>query len=183
MYARIYPVPSPSPPRSSQSPCSHPLRGVIDCYVGALKATNNRGLQPALDHLTENEEKPVPDLSSVFAIQPAGGRDPMEEDDDLEALRAVYGTGADGSDPNQSEAEAKVRCHSALHLSCFLFGLRFLYLFGIRVSSVASAGRCLRTPLLRTIMRRRAGTTSLRNPLKRCVCGVDLSDRGHRVFD
>lgn len=110
VYARIYPVPSP---RSSQPPCSHPLRGVIDCYVGALKATNNRGLQPALDHLTENEEKPVPDLSSVSATatstRPAGGGDPMDEDDDLEALRAVYGTGAGGSGPNQSEAEAKVR--------------------------------------------------------------------------
>ena len=32
----------------------------------------------------------------------------MDEDEDLEALRAVYGTGADGSTPTQAEAEAKV---------------------------------------------------------------------------
>lgn len=81
-------------------------------YVGALKATNNRGLQPAMDHLFENEGNPIPDLSPVSSTatstQPAGGGDPMDEDD-LEALRAVYGTGADGSNPTQAEAEAKVR--------------------------------------------------------------------------
>lgn len=86
--------------------------GVLSiCYVGALKATNNRGLQPALDHLEENEDKPVPDLSSVSstaasATRPAGGGDPMDEDDDLEAVRAVYGSGEGGS----AGAEAKVRC-------------------------------------------------------------------------
>lgn len=31
----------------------------------ALRATNNRGLQPAMDHLLENEGKPVPDLSAA----------------------------------------------------------------------------------------------------------------------
>jgi len=78
----------------------------VVCYPGALKATNNRGLQPAMDHLIENEGKTVPDPSSVssaeVSIQPFG--DPMDEDEDLEALRAVYGTGGSG----QAEAEAKV---------------------------------------------------------------------------
>lgn len=77
--------------------------------AGALKTTNNRGLQPAMDHLIENAENPVPDLSSVSsttgsARQPQGGEVPMDEDEDAEALRAVYGEG--GS--NQAEAEAKV---------------------------------------------------------------------------
>ena len=63
-----------------------------------------------MDHLIENESKAVPDLSSVTATstQPAGGGDPMDEDEDLEALRAVYGAGAGGSNPTQGEAEAKV---------------------------------------------------------------------------
>ena len=88
-------------------------RDAIDYYVGALKATNNRGLQPAMDHLIENEGKSVPDLSSVSSTaastRPAGGGDPMDEDDDLEAVRAVYGSGAGGSGSAQAEAEAKVR--------------------------------------------------------------------------
>ncbi|KAI0741818.1 ubiquitin-related domain-containing protein [Daedaleopsis nitida] len=71
----------------------------------ALKATGNRGLQPAMDHLIENEGKPVPDLSSVSsssAPAPSGGGGPMdvddEDDEDLTALKAVYGKqGAGGS--------------------------------------------------------------------------------------
>ncbi|KIY65701.1 hypothetical protein CYLTODRAFT_492106 [Cylindrobasidium torrendii FP15055 ss-10] len=31
----------------------------------ALKATGNRGLQPAMDHILENEGKPVPDLGAI----------------------------------------------------------------------------------------------------------------------
>ena len=89
-------------------PIRHPrssFRGIS--YVGALKATSNRGLQPAMDHLVENEGNPVPDLSTVSSsTQPAGGGDPMDEDEDLEALRAVYGAGAKSGD---GEAEAKVR--------------------------------------------------------------------------
>jgi len=80
--------------------------------VGALKATSNRGLQPAMDHLVENEGKAVPDLSTVSSsTQSAGGGDPMDEDEDLEALRAVYGAGAKSGD---GEMEAKVRSDLAL---------------------------------------------------------------------
>ena len=85
-------------------------------YAGALKATNNRGLQPAMDHLVENEGKTVPDLSTVSSsTQPPGGGDPMDEDEDLEALRAVYGVGATSGD---AEAEAKVRS-DLTHPGCF----------------------------------------------------------------
>ncbi|KAH9893190.1 ubiquitin-related domain-containing protein [Cubamyces lactineus] len=93
----------------------------------ALKATGNRGLQPAMDFILENEGKPVPDLSSVTsssAPAPAasGADDPMDEDDEeLETLKAVYGkklaTGSGGSAPaasgagNSAEGEAKsIRC-------------------------------------------------------------------------
>ena len=108
---------------TSQWTCIYPVRpsglrvlvlsGIPSICAGALKATNNRGLQPAMDHLIENEGNPVPDLSSVSSAaastRPAGGGDPMDEDDDLEALRAVYGPGAGGSDSAQVGGEAKVR--------------------------------------------------------------------------
>ena len=88
--------------------------GVPICHVGALKATKNSGLQPAMDHILANQENPVPDLSSVSSNTsstrpPQGGGDPMDEDEDLEALKAVYGTGDGGSNPGQTEVEAKVR--------------------------------------------------------------------------
>ncbi|KAF7798704.1 hypothetical protein EIP86_009928 [Pleurotus ostreatoroseus] len=59
----------------------------------ALKATAGRGLQPAMDHLLENEGKPVPDLSSVSATATSSSNPaPADVDDeDLEALKAVYG--------------------------------------------------------------------------------------------
>jgi len=72
----------------------------------ALSATGNRGLNAAVDHLSENEGKPIPDPSSVSSATastgPAGGGDPMQEDEDLE-------TG--GFDLAQAEAEAKsIKC-------------------------------------------------------------------------
>ncbi|KAI0641992.1 ubiquitin-related domain-containing protein [Trametes meyenii] len=89
----------------------------------ALKATGNRGLQPAMDFIIENEGKPVPDLSSVFSSSAApggGGGEPMDEDDeDIEALKAVYGkqiaaggAGASGSSTaGDAGGEAKsIKC-------------------------------------------------------------------------
>ncbi|KAL0953986.1 hypothetical protein HGRIS_005144 [Hohenbuehelia grisea] len=58
----------------------------------ALKATNNRGLQPAMDHILEHEGQPVPDLSSVSASGPtAAPMDVDEDEEDAEALRAQLG--------------------------------------------------------------------------------------------
>ena len=115
----------------SRLPCSPPppnLRvlhhfwDAIDYLVGALKATNNRGLQPAMDHLVDNEGKPVPDLSSVSSTEtstrPAGGGDPMDEDEDLEALRAVYGSGANASSLAQAETDAEAKVRMSIHSSC-----------------------------------------------------------------
>lgn len=81
----------------------------------ALKATQSRGLQPAMDHILENEGKPVPDPSAVTSTPSSGGRsgdgasmDVDEDDEDLEALKAVYGPGASSS---SGEAEAKsIKC-------------------------------------------------------------------------
>ncbi|EUC59706.1 UBX domain protein [Rhizoctonia solani AG-3 Rhs1AP] len=45
----------------------------------ALKATNNAGLQPAMDHILENDGKPVPELSNVTS---ANVPPPQADDDD-----------------------------------------------------------------------------------------------------
>ncbi|TFK29599.1 hypothetical protein FA15DRAFT_663746 [Coprinopsis marcescibilis] len=76
----------------------------------ALKAIGNRGLQPAMDHILENEGKPVPDLGAVnesSSSRPADGMD-VDDDEDLEALRAMgLAKGASGS----ADAEAKsIKC-------------------------------------------------------------------------
>ncbi|KJA23517.1 hypothetical protein HYPSUDRAFT_39700 [Hypholoma sublateritium FD-334 SS-4] len=56
----------------------------------ALKATGNRGLQPAMDHILEHESQPVPDLGAVS--EQAGRSEPMdvdEDDEDAEALKSL----------------------------------------------------------------------------------------------
>ncbi|KAH7335267.1 ubiquitin-related domain-containing protein [Rhizoctonia solani] len=78
----------------------------------ALKATNNAGLQPAMDHILENEGKPVPDLSSVTSASappPQGG----EDDEDMEALRAQYGgdaAGSSGGNPSAGGVAQSIKC-------------------------------------------------------------------------
>ena len=57
--------------------------------TGALRATSNAGLQPALDFLFAHTDDPIPDVSAQSQAQPssstsrAGGGD--EDDEELEA--------------------------------------------------------------------------------------------------
>ncbi|KIP03043.1 hypothetical protein PHLGIDRAFT_95250 [Phlebiopsis gigantea 11061_1 CR5-6] len=83
----------------------------------ALKATNNRGLQPAMDFLIENDGKPVPDLSTVSTAAAAPSRPADDEDDeDAAALKAVYGhkggaAAQEAAAAAESQAEAKsIKC-------------------------------------------------------------------------
>ncbi|KAJ7355800.1 ubiquitin-related domain-containing protein [Mycena albidolilacea] len=59
----------------------------------ALKATGNRGLQPAMDFLFENEGKEIPDLSSVSESTSRPARDAMDVDDDGEDAAALESLG------------------------------------------------------------------------------------------
>ena len=80
------------------------------CAPGAVKATGGRGLQPAMDHLLENEGNPVPDLGSV--TNSASTAQPMDEDEDedAETLRALTGQrGASGSSGADQEAKVQLR--------------------------------------------------------------------------
>ncbi|KAH8833344.1 ubiquitin-related domain-containing protein [Flagelloscypha sp. PMI_526] len=62
----------------------------------ALKATGNRGLQPAMDHLLEHDGQPVPDLSGVSESKPTtSAMDVDEDDEDAQATKAL-GAGAEG---------------------------------------------------------------------------------------
>ncbi|KAJ4474886.1 ubiquitin-related domain-containing protein [Lentinula aciculospora] len=73
----------------------------------ALKATGNRGLQPAMDHILENESKSVPSVESTSessAPAPSGDMDIDEDAEDVEALRSLGGVAA-------NEVEAKsIKC-------------------------------------------------------------------------
>lgn len=59
--------------------------------IGALKATGNRGLQPAMDFLFEHEGQPIPDLSAITESTSRPARDAMDVDDDedAEALKSL----------------------------------------------------------------------------------------------
>ncbi|KAF5386336.1 hypothetical protein D9757_006707 [Collybiopsis confluens] len=61
----------------------------------ALKATGNRGLQPAMDHILANESKPVPAMDSVSESSGANAND--DDDEDAEALRSL-GVAAEGAE-------------------------------------------------------------------------------------
>ncbi|KAJ7777421.1 ubiquitin-related domain-containing protein [Mycena metata] len=71
----------------------------------ALKATGNRGLQPAMDHLFEHEGQPIPDLSAVSESTSRPARDAMDVDDDedAEALKSL------GLKANDVEAKS-IKC-------------------------------------------------------------------------
>lgn len=58
--------------------------------LGALKATGNRGLQPAMDHILEHEGQPIPDLGGVSEqASSSGPMDVDNEDEDAEALKSL----------------------------------------------------------------------------------------------
>ena len=87
---------------------------IVEC-TGALKATGGRGLQPAMDFLIENEGKPVPDPSTVTSTAPVAqaSRDMEVDDEEVEALKAVYGSKGDveaqlAASAADTAAEAKV---------------------------------------------------------------------------
>jgi len=80
----------------------------------ALKATGNRGLQPAMDHILEHEGQDVPDLSAVTSSTGGSGRSdqPMdvdEDEDDADTLRAI--AAKSGTPISAADLEAKsIKC-------------------------------------------------------------------------
>ncbi|KAF8638450.1 hypothetical protein AX17_002207 [Amanita inopinata Kibby_2008] len=74
----------------------------------ALKATGNRGLQPAMDHILEHEGDPVPDLGSVnqapASLPTATDAIDVDDEGDLEALNSLGVTAV-----NEIEAKS-IKC-------------------------------------------------------------------------
>ncbi|KAJ3776361.1 ubiquitin-related domain-containing protein [Lentinula raphanica] len=72
----------------------------------ALKATGNRGLQPAMDHILENESKPVPSTENVSEASSSAAPDvnmDVDEDEDAQALQSL------GAAANAAEAKS-IKC-------------------------------------------------------------------------
>ncbi|KAF8887322.1 ubiquitin-related domain-containing protein [Infundibulicybe gibba] len=74
----------------------------------ALKATGNRGLQPAMDHILGHEGEPVPDLGGVSeSSSGATRRDAMdvdEDDEDADALKSL------GAEVNNAVEAKSIKC-------------------------------------------------------------------------
>jgi hypothetical protein len=95
------------------------LKQRVILYTGALKATNNAGLQPAMDHILENDGKPVPELGSIAAAQPAAAPGGGDDDEDMELLQAKFGgAAAAGSSSTAPPDDGAKVCYSG---SCGLY--------------------------------------------------------------
>ncbi|KAF7309502.1 hypothetical protein MIND_00321000 [Mycena indigotica] len=65
----------------------------------ALKATGNRGLQPAMDHILEHDGQPIPEMNTVTesTSRPSNRMD-VDDDDDDEDADALKALGAKAGD-------------------------------------------------------------------------------------
>lgn len=79
---------------------------------GALRATNGKGLQPAMDFILEHNDDPIPDATSgapaTSSVQPHNEPIGEDEDEDAAALRAVYGLQPGGGSGSQTDHGADV---------------------------------------------------------------------------
>jgi hypothetical protein len=82
----------------------------------ALRATNNKGLQPAMDFILEHNEDPIPDPTSAAAATSSAQPIDVDDDEDTAALRAVYGTGPGAA--AQADADAGVEARSIKCSEC-----------------------------------------------------------------
>lgn len=132
----------------------HSYRAQI--HPGALKATGNRGLQPAMDHILEHDGQSVPELSAV-SERSTGGSAPMDVDDD-EDMEALTNLGVLKA---SADAEAKVRL---VLKSIMRYSHSFL---STRASNVLNAARFSKTRPSPTSTLKRVDTISSKNRLKK----------------
>jgi len=85
-------------------------------FSGAIKASGGSGLQPAMDHIFENEGRPVPDLDAAGETSEPSSSQTLDEGD-LAALQNLGAKGTATAAVNATQAEAKVRIPHALHES------------------------------------------------------------------
>ena len=146
--------------------------------AGALRATNNKGLQPAMDFILEHNDDPIPDATSGAAAtssaQPTSGPIVIdeEEDEDTAALHAAYGLKPGDVSQTDSGAGVEARVSSP---SFFPFDAVNSH-YRARASNVQSAGRYSKLQRSPTSTRRRVGTISSRSPRRRCVFSLDYKE-------
>ena len=66
----------------------------MSLHIGALKATGRRGLQPAMDHILENEGKPIPTDGGSSSEAPKASNDEDEDEDMKLAISMSQGDGS-----------------------------------------------------------------------------------------
>ncbi len=99
--------------------------------AGALRATNNKGLQPAMDFILEHNDDPIPDATSGAAATSSAQphSEPIvideEEDEDTAALHAAYGLKPGDVSQTDSGAGVEARVSSP---SFFPFDDSWLFL-------------------------------------------------------
>jgi hypothetical protein len=99
--------------RECFAPASEQTRATISLSLsrtGALKATSNRGLQPAMDHIFEHESDPVPDLSTASTSAGSAAGPAGEGDDDEDGEAALLGRSS------AADLEAKVKQNIQCHI-------------------------------------------------------------------
>jgi hypothetical protein len=137
--------------------------------AGALRATNNRGLQPAMDFILEHNDDPIPDATSAAAAASSAQppHEPMDEDEDEDtvALRAAYGLKPGAVSQTDSAAGVEARVSSRPSFAADYSHI----LLPVRVLNVHSAGRYSKIRHSPTSTQRRVGTISSRSQSKRCV--------------
>jgi len=99
-------------------------------FTGAIKASGGSGLQPAMDHIFENEGRPVPDLNAAGETsEPSSSQTPDEQD--LAALQNLEAKGTASTTVNAIQVEAKVCIPHTTH--DFFNGTILEYqVFGVR---------------------------------------------------
>jgi len=83
-------------------------------FTGAIKASGGSGLQPAMDHIFENEGRPVPDLNAASETSEPLPSQTLDEED-LAALQNLGAEGTATATVNATQAEAKVRIPHTTH--------------------------------------------------------------------
>lgn len=79
-----------------------------------MKATGNRGLQPAMDHILEHEGQPIPDLGGVTEKASSSGPMDVDNDDEDEDAEALKSLGVVAG--NAVEAKVRVKQTERAHL-------------------------------------------------------------------
>ena len=127
--------------------------------LGALKATGNRGLQPAMDHILEHEGQPIPDAVSEQASS-SGPMDVDNEDEDAEALKSLGVVAG-------NVVEAKVRVKQQERVSILAWLTCAFTVYPGRASNAQNVVKSSRTQLWPTSMRKGVVMTSLRSRPKK----------------